>query len=138
MIDLNTKIGRKAKRRLKDEQEIWMTTVGADGAPHPRPVWFYWDGQTFVLYSQTFAYKVKHIAKNKSVALNLNSGSPEADVVVFHGTAEIDENAPASHMHKQYFKKYKKGIKDLKMTPEEFSAEYCVAIRVTPHKMRVS
>lgn len=105
MIDLDNKIGRKVKRRLKNEQEVWMTTVGADGSPHPRPAWFYWAGETVLLNSQTFAYKVKHIAKNKTVALNLNSGSPEADVVVLHGTAEIDPNAPAPNKHKKHFRK---------------------------------
>lgn len=136
MFSLDTKFGRKVKRRIKKEQEIWLTTSGSDGTPQPRPVWFWWDGESFLIYSQSFAHKLKHLAKNKNVALHFNSGNPDADVVVMHGTAEIDENAPAPHKHKQYFKKYREGIKDLKMTPEQFSAEYPVAIRVTPHSLR--
>lgn len=136
MIDLDTKFGRKVKRRLKNEQEIWLTTTGKDGSPQPRPVWFYWDGKTFVIYSQTHAHKLKHIARSNKVALNFNSQNPDADVVVFQGTAEIDPVAPQAHLYKPYFKKYRDGIRGLKMTPEEFSAEYCVAIRVTPNKLR--
>lgn len=40
MLDLNPKFGRKVKRRLKKEQEIWLTTTDANGTPQPRPVWF--------------------------------------------------------------------------------------------------
>lgn len=136
MIDLNTKFGRNVKRRLKAEQEIWLTTTGPDGTPQPRPVWFWWDGESFVIYSQTKAHKLKHIAKNDKVALHFNSGNPDADVVVFHGTAEVDASAPAPHLNKSYFRKYREGIQGLKMTPEEFSAEYPVAIRVTPYALR--
>lgn len=136
MIDLNTKFGRKAKRRLKNEQEIWLTTAGADGTPQPRPVWFWWDGDTILIYSQTHAHKLKHIAANRNVALNFNTGNADADVVVFLGTAAIDRETPLPHKHKQYFKKYRSGIAGLNMTPEQFGAEYPVAIRITPNKLR--
>jgi PPOX class probable F420-dependent enzyme len=136
MIELNTKFGRKVKRRLKNEQEIWLTSTGSDGSPQPRPVWFWWDGETFLIYSQIKAHKFKHLTKNNKVALNLNTGNPNADVVVFTGTAAFDTNAPAPSKHKSYFNKYKEGIKDLKMTPSEFDAEYPVAIRVKPDKLR--
>lgn len=136
MIDLNTKFGRKAKRRLKDEQEIWLTTTGADGTPQPRPVWFWWDGESFLFYSEPHAHKLAHIAHHPTVALNLNSGAPEADVVVIIGTAALAPGAPPPHKHKAYLKKYRQGIADLKMTPEEFSARWSVPVRVTPQKLR--
>lgn len=136
MIDWNSKHARKAKKRLKSEQEIWLTTTGSDGSPQPRPVWFWWDGETFLIYSQTKAHKVKHLTKNKKVALHLNTGNPDADVVVMTGTAAFDTTAPAPSKHKSYFKKYKEGIKEINFTPESFDAEYPVAIRVTPHTLR--
>lgn len=136
MINLNTKFGRQVKRRLKQEQEIWLTTTGSDGTPQPRPVWFWWDGNTFLIYSQTFAHKLKHIERNRHVALHFNTGSPTADVVVFLGTAAIDPVAPAPHKHRLYLKKYRDGIAGLNMTPEEFSIEYPIAIRVTPSALR--
>lgn len=136
MIDWNTKFARKVKKRLKNEQEIWLTTTGANGSPQPRPVWFWWDGETFLVYSQTKAHKLKHISKHNKVALNLNSGNPDADVVVFHGTAAIDPAAPSPTKHRKYFKKYRQGIRDINMTPDSFDAEYCVAIRITPDTLR--
>ena len=136
MVNLDTKFGRKVKRRIKTEQEIWLTTAGLDGTPQPRPVWFIWDGESFLIYSQTTAHKLKHIRNNNKVALNFNSGGHDPDVVVFHGTAEVDESAPLPHVNKPYYRKYKEGIKGINMTPEQFSAEYPVAIRVTPYAVR--
>lgn len=136
MIDLNTTFGRKVKRRLKKEQEIWLTTTDAYGTPQPRPVWFWWDGETFLIYSESFAHKLNHIAANPNVALHLNTSTTDAEVVVFIGTAALAPDAPPSHKHKDYFRKYRQGIRDLKMTPEEFSARWSVPLRVTPNKLR--
>jgi PPOX class probable F420-dependent enzyme len=135
-MDLNTKFGRRVKRRLKSEQEIWLTTVDKTGTPQPRPVWFYWDGETFVIYSQPRAHKVKHIARNPNVVLHLNSTTEDGGVVVFHGRAEEDRAAPAPIKHRAYFRKYKQGIRDINMTPQQFAEEYSVAIRVTPKTLR--
>lgn len=136
MIDLNSKFGRRVKRRLKSEQEIWLTTVDKNGTPQPRPVWFYWDGETFLMYSQPHAHKVKHIARNPNVVLHLNSTTEDGGVVIFHGLAERDGSAPAPIQHRAYFRKYKQGIKDINMTPEEFARDYSVAIRITPTNLR--
>ena len=136
MLNLNTKFGRHVKRRLKSEQEIWLTTVDKHGNPQPRPVWFYWDGETFLLYSQPHAHKVKHIARNPNVVLHLNSTTEDGGVVILHGLAERDGNAPAPIKHRAYFRKYKQGIQDIDMTPEQFAREYSTAIRVTPTTMR--
>lgn len=135
-MDLNTKFGRHVKRRLKREQEIWLTTVDKNGTPQPRPVWFYWDGETFLMYSQPHAHKVKHIARNPNVVLHLNSTTEDGGVVIFHGLAERDGSAPAPIHHRAYFRKYKQGIRDINMTPEEFARDYSVAIRITPTKLR--
>ncbi len=136
MLDLNTEFGRKVKRRLKNEQEIWLTTTDAHGTPQPRPVWFHWDGETFLIYSESHAHKLKHIAKHPTVALHFNSGNADADVVVFIGTAALAPDAPPAYQHKQYFQKYRAGIQDLKMTPEAFSARWSVPLRITPKKLR--
>jgi predicted pyridoxine 5'-phosphate oxidase superfamily flavin-nucleotide-binding protein len=31
---------------LHEAHVIWLTTVDADGTPHPNPVWILWDGDT--------------------------------------------------------------------------------------------
>lgn len=137
MINLSSKFGRKAKRYLDQQYVVWLTTVGSDLAPQPRPVWFIWEGATFLIFSKPDAHKVRHLAAHPKVALHFNTDKTgDQDVIVFIGTAVIDANASPAHEMPAYLKKYRTGIRDLGMTPEEFSREYSVAIRVTPTTLR--
>jgi predicted pyridoxine 5'-phosphate oxidase superfamily flavin-nucleotide-binding protein len=38
--DSGTAFGERVRRRLREEQVIWITTVGKDGTPQPNPVGF--------------------------------------------------------------------------------------------------
>jgi PPOX class probable F420-dependent enzyme len=137
MIDLTTRFGRKVKRHLKQEYVVWLTTIGSDLSPQPRPVWFIWDGASFLIFSQPHARKVRHITAHPQVALHFNTDeSGDKDVIVFVGTATIDPTVPPAHKVRAYFRKYRAGIEELGMTPEQFSREYSVAIRVTPISLR--
>lgn len=138
MADFKSKLGRAALQRVKREYFIWLTTVDSTGTPQPRPVWFVWEADSFVIYSQAQAYKLKHIRKNPQVSLHFNTedGLGEKSVVIFSGEATLDENCPAVHNNRAYLKKYKDGIARLGATPEQFSGEYSVALRIRPAKLR--
>lgn len=136
VINWNTKLGRRAKRRLEHERVIWFTTVSADLTPQPRPVWFYWDGAMVLIYSQPNAHKVHHVRARPAISLHFNTDEAGSEVIVFTGRAELDPAAPPAHKVRGYIDKYRKGIADLEMTPEGFSREYSVAIRVTLEKLR--
>ena len=137
MIDKKSKLDSKARKLIKREYVIWLTTVGADLAPQPRPVWFIWDKDSFLLFSQVHAHKVKHIQRHPNVSLHFNTDETgDKDVIVYVGRAEIDSSVPPAHKVRAYFKKYKTGIQDLGSTPEQFSQEYSVAIRVKPTSLR--
>lgn len=137
MIDLETKFGRAVARLLKNEYVIWLTTVDSNLTPQPRPVWFIWEADSFLIFSQPHAHKVKHIAKNPGVALHFNTDETgDKNVIVFTGEASIDASCPPAHNIPAYFKKYKTGISDLNTTPEGFSAEYSTAIKINPTDVR--
>ncbi len=137
MIDLTSKFGRKVKRYLRQAYVIWLTTTGSDLSPQPRPVWFIWDGASFLIFSQPHAHKVRHITAHPQVALHFNTDeSGDQDVIIFVGTAAIDPTVPPAHKVRAYLRKYRTGIEALGMTPEQFSREYSVAIRVTPTTLR--
>ena len=136
MIDLTTKLGRQVKRRLTKDVTVWFTTVGSDLTPQPRPVWFTWDGESLLLFSQPGAHKVRHVKTHPRVAINLISDELGHGVAVITGTAAIDPSVPPAHKETAYFKKYRKRIAALGMSPEEFSREYSVAIRVIPSGLR--
>jgi PPOX class probable F420-dependent enzyme len=70
MTDFSGKLGRHVNRRLRQEKVIWLTTIDSQNTPQPRPVWFHWDGQTLLIFSERNKAKLRHIARNPRVALN--------------------------------------------------------------------
>ncbi len=125
------------RRRLSKEYFVWLTTVGSDLSPQPRPVWFIWDKDAFLIYSQPKAHKVRHLIRHPKVALHFNADQTgDKDILVFIGTASIDPDAPPAHKVPAYLRKYREGIAGLNMTPEQLSREYSVAIRVRPTSVR--
>ncbi len=136
MIDLSTEFGQRVQRRLTEERIIWLTTVSEGSRPQPRPVWFLWDGETFLIYSRPNTFKLQHIAKNPQVALNFDGDRVGGDIVVFVGDAQISQDDPSADRMASYVEKYREGMQRLQMTPEEFGKAYSVAIRVKPNKLR--
>jgi PPOX class probable F420-dependent enzyme len=126
------------KKHLKNEYFVWLTTVDAKGKPQPRPVWFVWDDDAFLIFSQPTAYKVKHLKNNPKVSLHFNTQDEEGEkhVIVLVGEASFDTASPPAHKVPAYLKKYKSGIAKLQMTPEVFGNDYSLAIRIKPTEVR--
>jgi len=98
MVDLTSKFGRAVKEHLNNQYVIWLTTVDSHLTPQPRPVWFIWEEDSFLIFSQAKAYKVKHILKNPNVALHFNTDETgDEHVIIFVGAASIDTNCPPAH-----------------------------------------
>jgi PPOX class probable F420-dependent enzyme len=136
MIDFTSRLGRHVKRRLRKEQIIWLTTVDFNDAPQPRPVWFHWDDETILIFSERGKAKLRHIERNPEVSLNFNTDEDGGDVAVIGCEARIMDAPPASKRVTSYLRKYREGIKSLDMTVAEFSAAYTVPILVTPKALR--
>lgn len=136
MIHFDDDLGQRALRRIQSEQVIWLTTVSPSGMPQPRPVWFVWDGEAFIIYSIPTAKKIVHIAHNPKVALHFNTDAGGEDIQVVLGQAHLDSNTPPSRLNKAYSEKYHAGILSLGMDEEEYSAMFSAAIRVTPERLR--
>ena len=135
-IDPNTDRGKHILNKLNNEQIIWITTVSADGVPHPSPVWFWWDGEAFLIYSRANKPKVHNIEIHPTVALHFNSDFKGHDVVIFQGTAVTDATIPPANEHPGYLEKYRHGIASINMTPESFAQGFSTPIQITPTKMR--
>jgi PPOX class probable F420-dependent enzyme len=137
LIDTATEFGARADRRLREEGIAWLVTVGRTGTPHPIPVWFTWDGMTFLIYSLPDQAKLRNIERNANVALHLDSQSQGDDIVILTGTAVVDREAPPADKNDAYVSKYRDEITRLGLgTPEEVGRTYSVAIRITPTKIR--
>ena len=122
---------KHAQSRLKKDLVIWLATCGRDGRPHAVPVWFLWDGETFLIYSVP-GQKVSDIEANPSVALHLNTDPEGEDVIRVDGAASIDPKQPPAYRVPSYVRKYRELIKGYEWTPKVFSEQYHVPIRVRP------
>lgn len=135
-IDTSTEFGARAARRLEREKVVWLTTVGPNLTPQPSPVWFFWDGETALLFSQPRAPKVRNINRTRRVSLSFNSTPTGGDVVIMTGDAWIDAEAPAMDTAEPYMAKYTDDLPGLGMTWDEIARQYSTAIRVRPTTLR--
>jgi PPOX class probable F420-dependent enzyme len=125
------------EERLGREPVIWLTTVREDGQPQTSPVWFVWDGESFLIYSMPRSQKVPNIRRNPRVSLNLDGDGTGGGIVSIEGDARIDDGAPPPNDVPPYVGKYEQLIRDMGAEPEPFGREYSTAIRVTPTRRRV-
>ena len=135
-IDTGTDFGARAARHLQDDLVVWLVTVGADGTPQASPVWFLWDGDTALIYSQSPAPKLRNIERHPRVSLHFNCTPSGGDVVVLSGDASIDTSAAPANENPTYVDKYADGIRGIGMTPDTFAQSFSVPIRVRPTSLR--
>lgn len=122
---------KQVQSRLKKDLVIWLATVGSDGRPHAVPVWFWWDGASFLVYSVP-GQKVRDIKGNPNVALHFNSDPEGGDVVRIDGTAKLEPRQVPAYKVPAYVRKYRELMKGNGWTPKVFSDQYNVAVRVRP------
>lgn len=134
-LDPNSEFGARVLRRIQDDLIAWLTTVDAKLTPRSVPIWFYWDGESFLVYSQPNQLKLRNIARNPRVGVHLRATETGGDIVVFTGEARHDPTAPAADEIVAYVEKYRDGLKGLGMTPSQFAASYSVPIRITPDRV---
>jgi PPOX class probable F420-dependent enzyme len=134
-LDTTTEFGARVVRRLHDERIGWLITVSADQTPQPIPVWFLWDGQALLIYSQPDTAKLRNIARNPRVALHLDGDGQGGDVVILTGEARLAPEAPPASQVPAYVEKYRQGMTRIGMTPESFARTYSIALKLTPSRV---
>ena len=118
-------------QRLREEPMIWFTSVRADGRPHTVPVWFVWDGETFLIFSQPGNVKLRNVQRNPHITLALDGTKQGTDVVIVEGEAEI-LSEPRNML--VYGEKYASLIKAVGADPERMVADFSQQIRIKPTK----
>ncbi len=122
--------------KFNEAYYAWFTTVRRDSLPQPTPVWFIPENGTYLIFSMPQVQKVKNIQHNPKVAL---SYAPDPDGEAYYvvmGEAVIDPSVPPLTQVAAYLDKYASGIQRLGWTPESMAADFTVAIRVTPSRVR--
>lgn len=135
-IDTSTDFGARAARHLQDDRVVWLATVDPDGTPQPSPVWFLWDGDTALIYSQPSTPKLRNIELRPRVSLHFNCTPNGGDIVVLTGDASVETSAVPVNKNPAYLSKYSDRIRDIGMTPDTFSQSFSVPIRITPTSLR--
>ena len=134
MLDFSTDFGKRLKQHLEQDEIIWFTSVSPKGAPCPNPVWFYWDGETILVFSQPESFRVRNLKLNPQVALNFQTDPHASEIAVIIGEASLkpgNQVVPAG-----YWAKYKKLLPGIGLTVETMIRDYSVEIRVTPTRAR--
>lgn len=133
-----------AADRLRNDEMVWITTVRADGQPQTSAVWFHWDGTDFLLVSQPTSAKLRNIAGDPRVSLNLNGTGHGADLVVLEGRAEVVPDYatgpwPDRARIDAYWAKYERTLREvLESSAAEMSSAFTTALRITPTRWRVN
>jgi len=138
MPSLDETQSARAEERLGEEQEIWITTVRADGQAQASPVGFLWDGASFLILTDPKSQKVRNLRANPKVALHLeiDRSAENAGVLTLEGTASIDDDPIGAEEAAIYLEKYEEAIRSAQMTPKEAFAELSAVIRVRPTRTR--
>src|SRR5215207_8906028 len=102
VVDTNTEFGARVAERLRNDELLWLTTVSRDGTPQPSLIWFYWDGETILIFSQPNTPKLRNIGANPRVSLNFQANDEGEDVIILTGHAVLDPSASPSNLHDEY------------------------------------
>jgi PPOX class probable F420-dependent enzyme len=119
-------------QRLREEPIIWLTTVRPDGRPHTVPVWFLWDGETFLIFSQPGTLKIRNLQRNPHITLALDDTKQGGDVVTVEGEAELLSEPRTMVV---YGEKYASLIQEVGADPERMVEDFSQQIRITPTKV---
>jgi PPOX class probable F420-dependent enzyme len=125
--------GRHIQSRLKREIVIWLATTNPNLRPLVVPVWFLFESDKFLIYSIP-GQKVRNVEHNGNVSLHLNATVDGGDVVRVEGTAQVLKRQPPAYSVPAYMRKYASLIKSYGWTPQSFSEEYHIPIRVRATK----
>jgi PPOX class probable F420-dependent enzyme len=129
-------IGSPAAERLSAAPVGWLTTVAASGQPQTSYVWFHFDGQNFLIFSEAKASKIRNVAQNPKVSFHLDGDGFGGNVLTLDAEAHrADEIDPART--EIYLAKYDHAIRNvLEMTPEEMRVRFSAALIVIPTRSR--
>lgn len=137
MLDLDpeSEFGARVMRRLREETIAWLTTVDRTGTPRSVPIWFYWDGDGFLVYSQPNRLKLRNIERNPRVSLHFQADEWGEDVVTFTGEARVVTDVPPAHQFPEFVDKYRAGLEHINWTPKRMGNDFTVAIRIVPDRV---
>ena len=132
MLDPNRARDAHIDGRLRTEPIIWLSSVRPDGRPHLVPVWYLWDGETILFFSQPAAQKVRNLKHNPQVVLALDTKADGEDVVIVEGVATLLPAGTVDATLPPFVAKYTRLMAEINTDPATMAASHTQAIRITP------
>jgi PPOX class probable F420-dependent enzyme len=132
-----SELSEEVLERLRSDLVVWVTTVDPDGQPQTSPVWFLWQDDAFLIYSQPNATKVRNLRANPKVALTLRTDETASSYVTFEGVAVLPDG-PRGDQVPAYLQKYEPLIAGEGWTVEWMTGEYSQPVVITPTRVRVA
>ena len=68
-----------------------LVTLMADGGPHVAPVWYKYDGESYLVLAERTTVKVRNIRRDPRVAISIASRQSPYSYVLVQGTARLSE-----------------------------------------------
>jgi PPOX class probable F420-dependent enzyme len=135
MLNGSTDKSKHLVSRLEQDLVVWFTTVSGDGTPQPNPVWFYWDGESCLIYTRPGAAKLKNLARSARAAIHFEGAETfGGDLLILTGEARVLEMS--SDPDPEYIQKYRKPAEEYGREIEEICSRYNVPIRFVPERVR--
>ena len=134
MLDLTNPENAHIDERLRTNPIIWLTTVRPDNRPHMVAVWFLWDGEKFLIFSQPNTQKLRNLRHSSHVTLALDDTRGGGDVIVIDGEAELLTDPDVNATLAAYTQKYDALLKREGMDAASMAKSYSQGIRITPAK----
>ncbi|MFL5587830.1 MAG: pyridoxamine 5'-phosphate oxidase family protein [Ktedonobacteraceae bacterium] len=134
MADQTKPNNAHVEQRLREEPIVSFTTVRPDGRPHTVLVWFLWDGETFLIFSQPGNLKIRNLQRNPHITLALDGTKQGGDVVTVEGEAELLSEPSRNILVPAFGEKYASMIKTMGVDTEGLVEDYSQPIRIKPTK----
>lgn len=115
-------------------RNVTLATIGAGGAPHLAPVWYFWDGAQVRVSTPGWTRKVANIRANPQVALCFDD-QVSGEYLTVYGTAEVVADERVTQLTRPLLLAY--------LPPDEADARWArinadgsrVVILVTPRRL---
>lgn len=129
--DPSTSFGERVRRRLREEEVLWITTVDQGGIPQPNPVGFvFQNDDSILIYNMVNAKRLSHVVDRPQVSLHFDGDGHGGDIVIFTGTAHRADDVPPPHKNPDYLAKYGDSLLRVSNNAEEFGNKFSVPLRV--------
>ena len=134
MLDLTNPKNAHIDERLRTNPIIWLTTVRPDNRPHMVAVWFLWDSEKFLIFSQPNTQKLRNLRHSSHVTLALDDTHGGGDVIVIDGEAELLTDPDVNATLTGFAQKYDARLKRMGTDAATLAKSYSQGIRITPTK----